>query len=147
MKVIWGHLGCPLSGGCPLFGGSTVGDHALLVIEKLKNLTHFDLSYNTNLLMCWYESIKTIRTRHISLLLLLLSPLLHLLFEKGFTAVSSRLHLPLALPVCLARVDDVSVVVVRYARSVRNRHIQRDGLWLQVVIPVNGETLQLTGEN
>ena len=38
MKVIRGHLGCPLSGGCPFFGGYAIGGSTVIIYKILINL-------------------------------------------------------------------------------------------------------------
>ena len=41
----WGHLGCPLSGGCPFFGGSTIGGCNTLYIKHV--MSHY-MKWNAN---------------------------------------------------------------------------------------------------
>ena len=45
MEIIRGHLGCPLSGGCPLFRGSAIGGSTVIYIH-IFILTHCALHGN-----------------------------------------------------------------------------------------------------
>ena len=48
MEVIRGHLGCPLSGGRPLFGGSAIGGSTVLLIARTARIACSDRHTDTH---------------------------------------------------------------------------------------------------